>query len=60
MVYWVVLRDFETGRLLNYWTCRNAKEAERKRYHLQENPTTPNCRIEVEVLWHPERPKEFA
>jgi len=22
MVYWVVLREFETGRLLNYWTCR--------------------------------------
>jgi hypothetical protein len=59
MVYWVVLRDFETGRLTDFWTFSDAKDAERKRYHLQENQTIQDCRIEVEILWHPEKPKEF-
>ena len=59
MVYWVVLREFGTGRILQSWACRNAKDAERKRYHLQENPTTPDCRIAVELLWHSATPKQF-
>ena len=59
MLYWVVLREFETGRLIQSWTFTKAKDAEHKRYQLRENPTTPDCHIDIEPHWHPERPKEF-
>jgi len=59
MVHWVVLREFQTERLIQFWTFSNASDAERKQYHLQENQTVQDCHIEVEALWHPEKPKGF-
>jgi hypothetical protein len=59
MVHWVILRNIADGTIVRRWAFKTAREAERKKYGLEQlpDPKGITCRIELQVLWHPEQPR---
>lgn len=59
MVYWVLVRSLTTGEILARHAFKTYKEALAKQAALEEAPDPEGhvCKVEIQALWHPERPR---
>ena len=59
MVYWVIVRNLTTGKILAQHAFKTHQEANLKMRELNEapDPEGHQCKVEIQMLWHPEQPK---